>query len=342
VLGDDLVIHGELVAREYVRLAEGLGVKVGIPKSFISDNGFFNFANQSYLGAENISPLSFKEFAGIDSLAGRCEMALRAFRRGWVDHSKKNILLRMVKLFVGPTTWSKIQTDLNHGRNHPIGSWVASALLVPGTTKLSPWLPEVSIRLYLASLMQKVRFWNEPSDTLNNFIVNGKYWREIGTILSPAVNSLYPDLLLFRKRLDHIDKWIDYTISTDSEALLKVIFKDAFKDRFDDWTIKYRHALKAMQVCLPPRALNFEAFHFEMGTGLSVDENVKLLAAAAESLPRVPDFSSLDFSEFEKEGTSIDPSVRELRGFASLLAMVGNLEHLHRYDKPGLFQSDRD
>lgn len=52
MLGDDIVIFDEEVAKSYLKLMEGFGVAINLSKSVISNNGSFDFAKvSSYKGA---------------------------------------------------------------------------------------------------------------------------------------------------------------------------------------------------------------------------------------------------------------------------------------------------
>lgn len=103
VLGDDLVIADKTVADAYLLTAGRFGVQVGLPKSFRSDKGFFNFANQSFLGSINLSPLSLKEELAAKSLSERSEFAMRIVRRGWLASSSPYAALRH---YMTPRTWT--------------------------------------------------------------------------------------------------------------------------------------------------------------------------------------------------------------------------------------------
>jgi hypothetical protein len=79
VLGDDVVVVGRDVAREYQVVAEEFGIKIGLAKSLISENGSFEFAKRFYWKGADCSPLSAREFAvGLDNLASFVELARRA------------------------------------------------------------------------------------------------------------------------------------------------------------------------------------------------------------------------------------------------------------------------
>jgi hypothetical protein len=57
VLGDDLVIFSSDVAQSYLQVCKDYGVTVGLPKSYISDRGLYQFASQNVLNGQFITPL---------------------------------------------------------------------------------------------------------------------------------------------------------------------------------------------------------------------------------------------------------------------------------------------
>lgn len=81
VLGDDIVIAHPDVAEQYLKVCSEFGIIVGLAKSFISSNGLFNFAAQTYTGESNISAISLREELVSDSFVRRLEYARRMDRR---------------------------------------------------------------------------------------------------------------------------------------------------------------------------------------------------------------------------------------------------------------------
>jgi hypothetical protein len=61
VLGDDLVIFDKQVAKSYLAVCNDYGITVGLPKSFVSEEGLYQFASQNILKGEFISPLPLKD-----------------------------------------------------------------------------------------------------------------------------------------------------------------------------------------------------------------------------------------------------------------------------------------
>lgn len=103
VLGDDIVIADAKVAGKYTEVCARLGIPIGLPKSFVSEQGFLNFANQSILGVDNISPVSLKEELQVRGAPSRLEMAHRLLRRGWTDPK----VTKGLRLLFLPKVWLK-------------------------------------------------------------------------------------------------------------------------------------------------------------------------------------------------------------------------------------------
>jgi len=80
VLGDDIVIGDKLVAAEYLRIMETIGVEVGLAKSMVSTSGSLEFAKRTYIRGRNCSPVSLAELlvalchlGALDQLVRKCE-----------------------------------------------------------------------------------------------------------------------------------------------------------------------------------------------------------------------------------------------------------------------------
>lgn len=90
VLGDDIIISGEEVANSYKQVClefeipiNNKGITSDPARSVSKGKSLANFANQYYLGTENISPISLKEEIAISTLAQRVESVARlAFQTG--------------------------------------------------------------------------------------------------------------------------------------------------------------------------------------------------------------------------------------------------------------------
>jgi hypothetical protein len=125
VLGDDIVIGNEEVARFYTQVCENYGITIGFAKSFSSNNGFFQFASQDILGDINLSPISLKEILsinlrdktnsyseGITSLGAKVEFVNRLIGKGFIEGSNP---LNFVRAICSVSKWKEISRDLTKG-----------------------------------------------------------------------------------------------------------------------------------------------------------------------------------------------------------------------------------
>jgi len=80
-LGDDIVILGTAVARQYEAVCESFGIQIGFAKSLISSNGTFEFAKRFYVRGVDASPVSIREYwVALGSLPAFIELVQRAKR----------------------------------------------------------------------------------------------------------------------------------------------------------------------------------------------------------------------------------------------------------------------
>jgi len=147
VLGDDIVIADKAVAQEYLRICTDLGIQIGLPKSFESNEAFFNFAGQSYLARHNISPISFKEELSCHSPGNRLEMAIRLVNRGILDITSNAWLAPLLRAVVPRSSYKKAMDHLHSGKgvHH-----VVTAVLVTAFGQLDKFL--VNTKLIAPSL----------------------------------------------------------------------------------------------------------------------------------------------------------------------------------------------
>lgn len=74
LLGDDILIADELVAREYSLLLERLRVTISLSKSIISENGTLKFAKRYWTKdmQKYLSQISLRALTGCRSTIGFC------------------------------------------------------------------------------------------------------------------------------------------------------------------------------------------------------------------------------------------------------------------------------
>nr|QDH87172.1 MAG: RNA-dependent RNA polymerase [Mitovirus sp.] len=339
VLGDDVVIANRRVAEEYIRLCASLGIKIGLNKSFISENGFFNFANQSFQGTVNVSPLSMKEEAQITSLPARAELALRAIRRGWRSVTSNAWLASVLKLFVNIEQWDRFVKPFMVSRTMgPAIAWVLSILLIPGTTRLAfAGFDNIPLESFFGAIARKRgALWGSKLDELPS-LVRASEQLALISIISKWVNTIYSDFLRNRKRLEVFDDWVSQIVSPDIEWLLKRVFAEARQEAFSKWTTEYRMPLKKIQVST--RMPNFDIHDVEIGSGMSWTELYKFISQAEKALPQIPDFLQHTIEVLTALAGGADLSAtqqkRALAAFIRLTNIIGMVDHLGSFVTPG-------
>jgi len=64
VLGDDMVIWNEKVAKVYLSIMKDLGLEINLSKSIISPHGKgYEFAKKVFIGGQDVSPISYDEYS---------------------------------------------------------------------------------------------------------------------------------------------------------------------------------------------------------------------------------------------------------------------------------------
>jgi hypothetical protein len=125
VLGDDIVIADAVVAAEYLKICDEFGIKVGIAKSLISQIGLINFANQTFIQTDNISPISLKEELKARSWSARLALAKRVLAR-WFPEDKS--VISLIKRTVTVPQWNHFQGLTLRGKDY-LGLGVVMTLI---------------------------------------------------------------------------------------------------------------------------------------------------------------------------------------------------------------------
>jgi hypothetical protein len=140
VLGDDLVIASEAVANEYLVVCGELGIELNLSKSFVSSNGFFQFAQRNFLNDVDLSPLSLREEANILTVSDRAAFVRRALDRGYFtlpdsNAPGSNLLHAVIRRFVSPNRAHFLSTQI---WGNPSGDWVDIAAKIVAPILLQP------------------------------------------------------------------------------------------------------------------------------------------------------------------------------------------------------------
>jgi hypothetical protein len=133
ILGDDIIIANEKVAESYKKVCTDLGVKIGLPKSYISHKGFGNFAAQSFLNGVNLSPISISEEIVVRGPAPRVEQVLRFLRRGFWSLGSAGWLAALLRFLFHEKAYKLILEQKQRGIVSPLAQMAFMAVFgVPG------------------------------------------------------------------------------------------------------------------------------------------------------------------------------------------------------------------
>jgi hypothetical protein len=156
VLGDDIVISGKDVANSYSRVCANLGIVVGLAKSFSSEKGFFNFANQSYLGSENISPISFKQELASNTGSTRVMAVVAAVAKGWIDIHSNGFFVHCLRYMLPPLYLLQVEASRKLGVVHEVLVSATNLLfrsILSGSLNLKGFSETVSVKVASSGLV---------------------------------------------------------------------------------------------------------------------------------------------------------------------------------------------
>jgi hypothetical protein len=99
ILGDDIVIFDEALAKAYCKMITSLGMKINMTKSLRSKTAVFEFAKRLSRGLSDLTPVSLKQLVGASSMASRVSDAVRYIRSGIITNVRdfETALLREAK-----------------------------------------------------------------------------------------------------------------------------------------------------------------------------------------------------------------------------------------------------
>lgn len=108
ILGDDNEIaHHRKVAEAYLSTLKEFSIKTGGLKDYKSVSGFMNFANQSYKGSWNISPISLKEEISCTTAQSRLAFAIRICDRWRNVNPTRGYLKKLLMTVCSPKQYTK-------------------------------------------------------------------------------------------------------------------------------------------------------------------------------------------------------------------------------------------
>lgn len=338
VLGDDIVIANEAVAKSYVSLMKALRIPLSLAKSHISDIGMFNFANQTFVKDVNVSPVSLREEINATCLPERIELILRMARRGWMDLASRTWVIPLMKKLVGPEIWFHLQPEIRSRVVPPVFRWALSTILTPGTTRIGfAGLKSVTLEICLGAMLRKHDLWSFKMARFGDIIDRNRTQGLLVSILGKYVNAVYRAFLLSRKRLENFPQWVTKVVSVDLEWLFLRIFEEAKSDALQRWTATYRIPLKEIQVCA--NLSKFTVDDIIAGTGRQWEDLIPFVTDAEAKLPLVPDFSQENIEALtglQTGGLDANTEYDAAReSFMRVTNILGMIDHLSFSGAPG-------
>jgi hypothetical protein len=336
VLGDDIVVANKAVAEMYVLLMKELQVPLSLTKSHISELGMFNFANQTFVGNRNVTPVSLREEVNATCLPERIELSFRLARRGWLSLASRTWVVPFVKNLVGPDVWHHLQPDIRSRVVPPVVRWILATILTPGATRIEfTGLKSVTLEIFLGAMLRKADLWGFRMANFGDIIDRNRSKGLLVSILGKWVNTVYAEFLRSRKRLEEFPSWVTKVVSVDLEWLFLRVFEEAKNRALATWIAKYRIPLKEIQVCA--NMSQFTIHDMEIGTAQKWEDLVSIVKSAEESLPIVPDFSqeSIDVLTGLQTG-GLASELRVAReSFMRVTNVLGMIDHLGTSGTPG-------
>lgn len=348
VLGDDIVIANEAVADTYVKVVEDLGIKVGLAKSFVSRKGFGNFAGRSFLGSEDLSPISLSEEIAVRGPAARMELVWRTLRRGIWSLSDTGWATCLLRWSLPRSAFQQIQ-DWRYARKvDPLLRAVFMASfgqpervnsLVPGQG--------VSVNSFFAGLNLSLKIFGMPLKTyFDQKICNN---RNVSIPLITAIiakaKSLerrYKPLWACLQRLSVEEsrrrKYLSVlprdALPSDKEWLRDMIelydTLETVLERFREWRKLNMPLVRTILAAAGDGNINEHLLVYTVE--LSLEEMWNRLTQAEQSLPVALDYLL--------GGKAVDQQADPLVGFRSLDRLLSNLEHLVETSMPPCDSSD--
>jgi len=291
ILGDDVVIANAAVAAFYQALMKELHVPLSLAKSHISEYGMFNFANQTYVGTMNCSPVSLREEVNANSMSERIELALRLFRRGWKPFGDRVWVNRFCRLLLPQRVWALLTPIIRRGEVPLVIRWILAVLLTPGTSRYG-WAGygKVALETFLGAQLRKGDLFSMSLDQMGDLIDRHRSAKILIGILSKWAARIYASYLSSRKTIAQDYKnWVTRVVSVDLEWVFDKIILGSVNDAVTRWAERYRIPLKEIVVATSMSHFNID--DVEAGTGKPWADLVGFVSDAEAALPVVPDFS---------------------------------------------------
>jgi hypothetical protein len=335
ILGDDIIIANPLVAKTYIKVCEDFGIRIGLEKSFVSENGFGNFAGQSFIGPVNLSPISINEEVVINTPFARAEMALRMLRREFWSLLDPGWFTKLLRFMLGPTAYNAVVANRAKKVVDPL---VPSTLMAvfgdPRKMQSIATSPVTSIITWIGSITSSNRMFSMPFEAAWNTLALQAPWvkecllsisllkarlifkkfstldgrlQELSTILEQHGSSRYAPCELFPANKQYL-RFVVLPYETLERNL----------ERFRSWERKYVALLE--RVLLTAGSFPMDSVRAEYEFGVPLERVYEDLCTAEQELPLAIDAPLGE----EVPDRELDPD----QGWKSFDTLLDHLGHL--------------
>jgi hypothetical protein len=237
VLGDDVVIGDEMVAKSYSYFAKCWSIPIKETKSIISKKGVFQYLSEFFKKEVCLSPLTLKNDFQSISFAKRMEFAQKAIKRGWSTRSgffghlrfllNKDKYVEAIENVVGRKKAGSLAYSMLY----------ALAVLIrdPESWDIGEWIHNVVSHNPIPQLLEQERDFTDLQKSFVIAILRKLVWDE-----HQRLNALYNaesgviqtrEFLNFNKKEFHVDINVHitglWTIKRQGAELLKEVGTDA-------------------------------------------------------------------------------------------------------------------
>jgi len=236
ILGDDIILFDEVVARSYLAVMAGLGVGITLSKSVVSLNETIEFAKVTGYNGQNVSAISWKMFMSQRSLMGRANIVYSLLNKdiapsnmiGWFTNITKvskaksmgysYSLLAVLSMYMNSmklpiSTLSKALTDVLNPRRQAYKNSLMGAPL----RRLEDLLVRLGRRLPLPDFSKGDRFWyrdemsmkGDIHSRIENFRIKFDLYKVVTQTAKEAFDLVLPNLAFDEISKPKLDKILD-------------------------------------------------------------------------------------------------------------------------------------
>jgi hypothetical protein len=249
IVGDDLVIFDycdERISSEYLNTCRFFGIPISKTKTYRSDV-FFNFISRSFLGEDEITPVSLRHELSIHSMAARVEGALRNYIRwdlGTRTSPPKDLVPRLARYLSDPWSWKRDIVSIHGGYLTPYLSLLLSAIFAPfGKSITSLGVADTGWLYWLASTRGSTFVLSKEISSIAHRYL-GEFPDVTRTLVRTAVLALRSELeSSMESHSKTFDRYIEWLKAQSAAIRLVYPLIRADREDYACWNLSRREVL---------------------------------------------------------------------------------------------------